>query len=323
MLRNLTLAALPLFALSFSSACADSGSTDELAGEAESEDSLDGKSDAPNGASTYFEIRTDMRHCASPMCGGFFLDRLNATSTTCHDGAKREACYTPELDWSQAGLSESKVQALLGKASSSFASGQVKAIVRGRFAKKNLTTTVPAMGRFIVTEAWVAQGDGDADGVFAKVYQNGIRCISAPCPSLTEKALNASRTANISDLDFTAGTYDDAAIQGVVSDYTEPSGVIVAGDRYSFTQAGRTGKGRTATQAYRNLANIGPTVNDGCFVGGCAGQLCSDNEGLVSTCEFRDEYACYAESFATCEKQSNGHCGWTQSGELQACVGTN
>jgi hypothetical protein len=321
MLRNLTLAALPLFALSFT-ACADSTSDDELAGEADAEDSLDGKSDTPNGASTYFEIRTDMRRCASPMCGGFFIERLNASKTTCHDGVKREICYTPELDWSQSGLSEAKVQMALGKASSAFVSGDVKAVVRGRFAPKNLTTTSPAMGRFIVTEAWVAQGEGVSDGVFAKVYQNGIRCIAAPCPSLTEKALNASRTANISNVDFTAGTYDDAALSGLFSDYTAPSGVIVAGDRYSFTESGRPGKGRTATQAYRNVANIGPTVNDGCFVGGCSSQLCSDTEGLVSTCEFREEYACYRESFATCEKQSNGHCGWTQSGELQACVGT-
>lgn len=319
MLRNLTLAALPLFALSFT-ACAGSDSTDELAGEADLED-LEGKNDSPSGASTYFEVRTDMRRCASPMCGGFFIDRLNATSTTCHDGAKREVCYTPELDWSQSGLDEAKQSMFLGKASSAFVSGDVKAILRGRFANKNLNTTIPTMGRFIVTEAWIAQGEGVSDGVFAKVFQNGIRCIAAPCPSLTEKALNASRTANISEIDYEAGTYDDAALGGLASDYHAPTGVIVAGDRYSFTISGRAGKGRTATQAYRNVANIGPTVNDGCFVGGCSGERCSDTEGLVSTCEFREEYACYRESFATCEKQSNGHCGWTQTGELQACVG--
>jgi len=157
------------------------------------------------------------------------------------------------------------------------------------------------------------------------VFQNGIRCIAAPCPSLTEKALNASRTANIADLDFTAGTYTDAAIEGLVNDYVAPGGVLVAGDRYTFKIDGRAGKGRTATQAYRNLANIapttsGPTVNDGCFVGGCSSQLCSDTDGMISTCEFRAEYACYRAPTATCEQQSNGHCGWTQDADLQACL---
>jgi len=322
MLRNLTLAALPLLSLTFV-ACASSDTDDELAGEAETEDSLDGKSDSANGASTYFAIRADFRRCASPMCGGHFLDRLNASSTKCHNGTSREACYTPELDWSQSGLSQEQQDALVGKAAS--VGDGVHAVVRGRFAPKNLTTPMPTLGRFIVTEAWVAQGEGASDGVFAKVFQNGIRCIAAPCPSLTEKALNASRTANIADLDFTAGTYTDAAIEGLVNDYVAPGGVLVAGDRYTFKIDGRAGKGRTATQAYRNLANIapttsGPTVNDGCFVGGCSSQLCSDTDGMISTCEFRAEYACYRAPTATCEQQSNGHCGWTQDADLQACL---
>ena len=59
--------------------------------------------------------------------------------------------------------------------------------------------------------------------------------------------------------------------------------------------------------------NSGP-----CYVGGCSSQLCTDQEGAVSTCEWTEAYACYRD--ATCERQSNGQCGWTQTDELQECL---
>lgn len=62
-----------------------------------------------------------------------------------------------------------------------------------------------------------------------------------------------------------------------------------------------------------------PTVGAGCVVGGCSSQLCVDaSEGdVVSTCEWREEYGCYQT--ATCERQSNGQCGWTETEELKQC----
>jgi hypothetical protein len=73
-----------------------------------------------------------------------------------------------------------------------------------------------------------------------------------------------------------------------------------------------------------NVQSSGPTgtcqfvEQKECNVGGCSGQICSDEEGLVSTCEFRPEYACYAE--ATCERQTTGECGWTPTTELTSCI---
>ncbi len=58
-----------------------------------------------------------------------------------------------------------------------------------------------------------------------------------------------------------------------------------------------------------------------CYVGGCSGQICSDEEGVSSTCEFRPEYACYRN--AKCERQASGECGWTQTADLKACLGIN
>ena len=56
-----------------------------------------------------------------------------------------------------------------------------------------------------------------------------------------------------------------------------------------------------------------------CYVGGCSGQLCvGPGEPDVSTCEWRDEYACYGQ--ATCERQPDGRCGWTPTPEFDECL---
>ncbi len=60
---------------------------------------------------------------------------------------------------------------------------------------------------------------------------------------------------------------------------------------------------------------------NGCAVAGCSGQLCVSAEeagNIVTTCEFRSEYACYRE--ASCEPQSNGKCGWTETDQLKQCL---
>ncbi len=66
------------------------------------------------------------------------------------------------------------------------------------------------------------------------------------------------------------------------------------------------------------VPNTPPTQVKKCYVGGCSAQICSDSPDVASTCEYREQYACYKT--AKCERQSNGQCGWTQSAELKACI---
>ena len=186
-MRTLFAAAL---SISLLTACASEGEYDELAGETDADDigNADGKGDvAAGGVYTYFAIRGDMRKCTFPMCGGDYLERLNRTTTVCHDGKSAAACYIPELDFSESGL-KPEVQGLLEVASAqSTLTGGVKGIVRGRFARYGTGKGAARdMGRFIVTEAWVAQGAASTDGVFVKITDNGLRCITAPCPSTGE-----------------------------------------------------------------------------------------------------------------------------------------
>jgi hypothetical protein len=91
---------------------------------------------------------------------------------------------------------------------------------------KTNDTVRPELERFVISEAWVAQGSGLSDGVFARV--------------------NTSRFAMIADIDD-----GDAGVSALF----DPSGIIVAGDRYTVHENGHTAKGRTATQVYQRIAN--------------------------------------------------------------------
>ena len=88
-------------------------------------------------------------------------------------------------------------------------------------------------------------------------------------------------------------------------------------DGRGFVEDVPIGSTSTATTTENDLI----IQRNGCTVGGCSGQLCvsaGEAATIVSTCEYRAEYACYQN--ATCEKQSDGQCGWTQTPELQQCL---
>ena len=71
------------------------------------------------------------------------------------------------------------------------------------------------------------------------------------------------------------------------------------------------------------VENIDPIdERPSCVVAGCSAQLCveeSEAEFIVTTCEYRAEYACY-QSQSRCERQSTGMCDWTPTEELRACL---
>ena len=62
---------------------------------------------------------------------------------------------------------------------------------------------------------------------------------------------------------------------------------------------------------------VAPPVAKACVASGCSGQICAEEE-VMSTCEFRPEYACYRT--ARCERTPSGECGWTETPALRACL---
>ncbi|WP_437781666.1 hypothetical protein [Sorangium sp. So ce1097] len=55
-----------------------------------------------------------------------------------------------------------------------------------------------------------------------------------------------------------------------------------------------------------------------CVVTGCSGQVCAD-QTVYTTCEWREEYACYGK-LGVCERDASGQCGWRDTPELDACL---
>jgi len=107
-----------------------------------------------------------------------------------------------------------------------------------------------------VTEAWVEEGDAVSEGVFVRAKTNSIQCIAAPCPTITEKALDKSTSANIAAIDWSLAGLQDREIQSFNDALSTDGGVILAGDRYTYSQNGRSAKGRTATAAYSRLVDV-------------------------------------------------------------------
>lgn len=286
-------------------ACADQVGTDELAaegaGDAAAADAAEGgKADAA-GQYTYFLVQHDQRRCASPMCGGYFVDRVNLSTTRCFDGSYADKCYVASLDLTGTGLP-----------AETLANGVPDfALLRGRIVKKSFGQA-GKFGVFEATEQWNPTTDAPADGVFVKLKDAGVRCIAAPCPSTHELKLNASTKAVIADVDFTpSGATEDQIGAAVGAEFGD--GLIIAGDRYTVRGQAGAAKARTATQLWTKV--LGP-----CFVGGCSNEVCSDEPGVISTCLYRPEYACYSATHTACERQSNGACEWTQSDALLACL---
>jgi hypothetical protein len=239
--------ALVLASSSLAAACiaADTTTPDDLAGTTAADGVEDGKADA-SGTYTYYSITADVRKCQSPLCGGHFVSRVNLGSTKCADGVYRDACYVADVDLSGLGLSDldlAKVTELEG------AGGQ-QLILRGTIGAQRYGAGT--LGVFHATEAWIAGTDGTPDGVVVKVRDNGVRCFAAPCASLTEHKLDSSRSAKIADVDYAPSGASERQIEAAIARYSD-DGVIIAGDRYTVHENGRTAKGRTATQYWTRV----------------------------------------------------------------------
>jgi hypothetical protein len=62
-----------------------------------------------------------------------------------------------------------------------------------------------------------------------------------------------------------------------------------------------------------------PASGGACIATGCSATVCTEpGNDVMTTCEFKEEYACYQG--AACERQADGKCGWTRSAELTACL---
>lgn len=230
-----------LFAATLATACTETV-VDELAGEDLTELS-DEKADSA-GTYTYYTVRPDLRRCAFPTCGGFWVERLNRTTTKCGDGTYAESCYVAEADWAKLRLSAATVEKVVGSAH------QGTLVVRATVGQTDYGAR-GKLGNLRPSEAWIGQGPSEPDGVFVKVEPTGVRCITTPCPSFREYKLNGSGDAALAEIGFEASGLDDddERVGDAIAEMFERK-LIIAGDRYTVRGPGGSGKARSATQFY-------------------------------------------------------------------------
>lgn len=165
----------------------------------------------------YFTLRRDVRRCAAPLCGGFFIQRVNRLSTLCNDGARRSECYVAELGFEALGLSEEQATLVRNSAESALLRGDIE----------TFSSPFGDLGRLSVTEVWLGHAGVEPSGAFVRVKDTGLRCITTPCPSLSASLLEFRLPAlPVAELDL-EGISEDTS--DGVAQLGEPDGLIVAG----------------------------------------------------------------------------------------------
>ena len=252
--------------------------------------------DSLASTSSFYSFRRDLRKCASPRCGGYFLKLVNERRTRCADYRFQSECYVASIDWN-------------GETEPDSDRGLLRGTIRtGRDQNRGF-------GVFRVSEVWHAASAHQPAGMFFRVRDRGIRCIAAPCPTHHEARLNSTMSRNIAGVDLSGAGASDSSMSEANAAMTGPNGIIVSGDHSPVRGPAGRSQMLKATQFY--LRAVKSTSQKPCMKTGCSGQVCADKE-VITTCEFRAEYECYKK--ATCERQANGDCGFTQTPELTACL---
>jgi len=169
---------------------------------------------------TYLVTGQDLRKCAFPFCGGYYVKAVNQALTQCADGTYARSCHAVTLNTDALGWSDEQ----RAKFEEAFAAG--KALVQGNLAKGDIQGVKADV--LTTYTAWAGQTGRKPAGSFYAVRDTGIRCITTPCPSLGAQLLNTSTPETNPDLDLSATGATQAQIEAT-GPALSTSGVFVAG----------------------------------------------------------------------------------------------
>lgn len=217
---SLSLASLPM--LTGCAADTSSEAFDDDASEL-AESSEDAITGSPSNFGYFVVTRQDPRKCASPMCGGWFVKRVNQATTRCADGTRQPDCYQGTIELNNVGLSQREEEDLRA----SFLSGN--AVLKALQYKKKINGMT--IGTLKASEGWVGATGSAATGSFYRAADNGLRCVKAPCPSTTAFQLNGREDHNVirAILENTATPASQEALDRAGQALGTAEGVIIAG----------------------------------------------------------------------------------------------
>jgi hypothetical protein len=206
--------------------CAADTAADATDGEGGSEEVAESEDAIKSGPSNfgYFVVtKRDFRRCISPLCGGWWVKRVNQPTTQCADGTFQEECYVATIQLSGIGLSTREETEFRGAVETG------KALIKAKTYKSKFNGHT--IGTLKANEGWLGATGSTPDGSFYRVADNGIRCITAPCPSTSAYTLNGNDSHNLVkvQLENTATPADQATLDAAAQAIGTKDGILIAG----------------------------------------------------------------------------------------------
>ena len=185
----------------------------------------------PAGSSIFYTFRRDLRRCASPQCGGYFIKAVNQSRTRCANNRYQPECYVANIEWDGQAEPENNT-----------------ALIRGTLRPGG--NRWGRLGVLRVSEVWQAASANQPSGIFFRVRDRGIRCIAAPCQTHHEVRLNSTTNRNVAGVDLTGAGASDNTVTEANATMTGPEGIIVSGTHAPVTGPAGRSQMLKATQFY-------------------------------------------------------------------------
>ncbi|EYF04731.1 Hypothetical protein CAP_4207 [Chondromyces apiculatus DSM 436] len=177
----------------------------------------------------YVVTAVDVRRCAQPYCGGYFVSEVNQKRTRCVDGTYAASCYVAAIDLFSLGVSNPQEASLR----------QGNTVFYGSIVPRDDVNR--PIGDLVVEEAWAGLTAGKVTSTLFHVENNGLQCIAAPCPSYDMALLNSEQTSAIHEVDLSGAAGTDAQKGLAMRQLLTGAGVLVEGRTTIKPDAGPAG----------------------------------------------------------------------------------
>jgi hypothetical protein len=223
------------------------------------------------GAAYYMVTRQDSRECAFPSCGGWFVRAVNMSVTRCADGQSRGECYVAAIDVGDLGLPDEDAaefrEAVIDR----------RALVRATLRLGELVDA-PELGVMVADEGWLGRAGSQPQGQFVSMKDNGIQCVTFPCPTLHIAALNIPWEDDVAGVDLSgsgaAQKWQDMAQAALQHGET----LLAAGTFEQVSGPGGTLDQLVASEFYVRVGGVAMIVAEGKVEANAGGCDCGEGE---------------------------------------------